>query len=181
VKRTLETVPSHATIKHRDPLKEPLAYIIMYPAPASQPPPSSLRPPTPTLTSPPQPPPSLTYCSSNTFHNSNRIFFKRISGWRNLFNGLRTLGIAAPPFTSMAGTMATMQPARFDSNTTDYTVTVPAAAASIVLTLTGASGYSICFSCFLGVLQAAHVHVLGVKPSSCTCFATACDTHLSYL
>jgi hypothetical protein len=74
------------------------------------------------------------YRGANTFHNSNRITFKRIENWRALLTGLTKLEIRAP----LAA--AAMQPAIFDSGTTEYTTMVGARDTSIDIRLHGFAG-----------------------------------------
>ena len=61
------------------------------------------------------------YRGANSFHNSNRITYKRLVDWRAMLTGLRTLRVGGALGT------ATLQPARFDSGTHEYMLTVPAA------------------------------------------------------
>eukprot|EP01045_Picozoa_sp_COSAG04_P003383 COSAG04_NODE_137_length_23739_cov_18.665764_11_plen_590_part_00 len=71
------------------------------------------------------------YRGANTFHNSNRITYKRIVGWRTLLRGLRKLEVGG------ALGVATLQPARFSSDTLEYSAMVPADAAAVEVRATG--------------------------------------------
>lgn len=71
------------------------------------------------------------YRGANTFHNSNRITFKRLKNWRSLLSGLTKLEIRAP----LAA--AAMQPRLFDSSTTEYRTMVPAGDTSVGIRLQG--------------------------------------------
>eukprot|EP01052_Picozoa_sp_SAG31_P040409 SAG31_NODE_5843_length_2301_cov_1.377384_1_plen_420_part_10 len=76
------------------------------------------------------------YRGANSFHNSNRILFKKIIDWRQLLCGLLDLKIGGGGWSATATDAIFTQPARFDSATLSYEAVVPSDTTVITITPT---------------------------------------------
>lgn len=95
------------------------------------------------------------YRGANSFHNSNRILFKKITDWRQLLSGLLDLQIGGGGWSATDIDATFTQPARFDSATLSYEAVVPSDATAVEITPTAFTTHGKFFSQTI-VINGAH-------------------------